>query len=280
MASGNVAQLTLSLSGDTIAYATTDSVALWSAGEGRELLRIGTTGRVQSVDFSANGRYVAICSDQVRIYSPSDGAFIRSLEPTTGTTAVKFCSASNMIAVATAGAVSIWSPESGERCECVEGFDSVIPLLAFPSPHTVAAYVPTAAPRIVVRRAEDGAVLREIPIGFGETRFSPSGNLVGCLDGRRLRVWSVLSGALAGALEAPDFGSGVAFSHDDSLVASVGAEARIWRLAGGAVTASYSVAPSSASREFGVCQPAFSGDGSSFAVSVDSRISIWKIRQW
>jgi WD40 repeat protein len=135
--------LAYSPDGKLIAGAISDTVGLWDAGSGALLQSLtGHTGRVYSVAFAPNGRYLATAAwdHTVRLWNPRSGGELRTLTVPAADkiSAVAFSPDSATIAAGSGGEDAkntanfrLWDVESGDLLHTVTGHKLMVRTLAW-----------------------------------------------------------------------------------------------------------------------------------------------------
>jgi WD40 repeat protein len=218
-----------------IAEQNTPSAQLWDLRNGETASLTGHTGAVQTVSFSADGRFIATAGDDqtVRVFAldstqPVDAAarqvlVLSGIDGWVGL-ATFHPDGTRLAATGGDGAVREWDVSGAFRSELT---------YAIASPDGRLIAVGDLAGRIYLVDPANGALIAELTAHDNRVHmiaFSPDGRLLASAsDDGEVNVWDVERRQLLRSLQHPSVAWGVRFTPDGrQLAAAIGGVIRIW----------------------------------------------------
>ena len=266
----------------SLSTASGNTVKLWDAGTGRELLTmVGHTDWIAGLAFSPDGRRFASTSldGTVRIWSLSPGEeLVTVFSPIAGygNRVVYSPNGEELGTNGGDGTATIWNAETGEPRLTVHGHDQEVLNIAFSSDGKRFA-TGSLDPDAIVWDAASGKKLFTLSgheVGVRDITFSPDGKLIatGGFD-TTARIWDAATGKELLKISGHEgIVPGVAFSPDGTHLATASTDgtAKIWDVRTGELSITL------AGHTSGVVDITYSPDGLKIATaSGDATAKIW-----
>ncbi|MGH4008008.1 MAG: CHAT domain-containing WD40 repeat protein [Pseudonocardiaceae bacterium] len=256
---------------------TADSVQIWDAGSGRQLVTIDDElWNVWGVGFSPDGRRLATAGEQktARVWDASNG---RELTPTlhhnSSVWVVVFSPDGRLLATACGdGMARVWDATSGQQLAALTHDDGVKGVAFSPDGRRLATASADKTARVWDATSEQQLVTLEHDDWVAGVAFSPDGRRVATAShDETARVWDASRGQQLATFDHDNWVMGVAFSLDGHRVATASYDktARVWDASSGQQLATLN-------HDKAVMGVAFSPDGRRVATaSDDTTAKIW-----
>ncbi|MBN8574767.1 MAG: choice-of-anchor D domain-containing protein [Candidatus Kapabacteria bacterium] len=227
-----VATLAFSPDGKILASAGSkyyEGVKLWNVSTKDTIRRLGVYNKVYGLDFSPDGKMLAVSCDDgiIYLYNVLTGDTIRTLKGhTTAVMDVEFSPNGIILASGSLDStIKIWNSTTGDELATLRGHNQTISCVAFSPTENILA---TGSSNLKLWDLPTATTIHTLtnisPYIYG-LGFSPDGNIIaagGEFD--KIKLWNVATGELYTTLNGSgvDYNHGVAFSPDGNSVISVG----------------------------------------------------------
>jgi WD40 repeat protein len=262
-----------------------DGIALLA----QPVARLPHEARVNAVDYSPDGKYVATASDDAttKLWDANSGGVVAKLELDIGLSSVVFSPNGKYLATASAdGDARVWEVPSGEEIRSFP-HDAVVPgsgqpRLAFSPDNKLLATTDGVEKTAYVWDIASGKRVKRLELaGPGSlVAFAPGGKRLATASaatessGNVAQVWNLDEKREVSRVKHDDFISGVTFSPDGKYLATSSNDrtARVWQIATGEEV-------SRVEHDEIVTALAFSPDGNRLAtVSYDHTARVWDVQ--